>query len=68
MEDLEFDLVKAKATLAVKFTAHAAHWKRQVHLAEKMGIGGPYLNDILKGKRGVSKAVVQRLLGASLES
>lgn len=68
VSSLEMELSKAKAVLTLKFAAHAGHFKRQSGLALQMGIGGPYLNDILKGKRGVSKTVVERLLGASLEN
>ena len=68
VEALELDLVKAKASLAVKFSAHAKHFKRQSHLADEMGICGPYLCDILKGKRGVSKHMVEKLLSVAIAS
>lgn len=67
VDALEQNLLQARANLTVKFADHAKHWQPQAKLAEKMGITAPYLSDILKGKRGVSKATATRLLGASLE-
>lgn len=68
VEKLEFDLSKAKASLVVKFAEHAKHFPNQAKLARAMGIGGPYLNDILKGKRGASKNSVTALLGVKFEA
>lgn len=67
--ELEESLLRARAELSVAVQAHAKHWRTKQDLAKAMSEGrepSGYVGDVLAGRRGVSKAFVERLLRAKI--